>query len=54
MLMVILLTAVFVVVDEPFASRYVNEKAVTLSASVALEPVLFRVLVMRRVELSKE
>ena len=54
MLMVIRFTAVFVVVDEPLASKYVNENAVTLSASVAPELVLFRVLVMRPVELSKE
>jgi hypothetical protein len=54
MLMVILLTAVLVVVEAPLASKYVNEKAVMLSATVALEPVLFRVLVISPVELSKE
>jgi hypothetical protein len=51
--MVILLTAVFVVVDAPLASKYVNEKAVILSASVALDAVLLRVLVMTPVPLLK-
>jgi hypothetical protein len=54
MLIVTLLTAVFVVVDAPLASKYVKEKAVMLSATVALEPVLFNVRVMSPVELSKE
>jgi hypothetical protein len=54
MLIVTLLTAVFVVVEAPLTSKYVKEKAVMLSATVALEPVLFRVLVIRPVELSKE
>jgi hypothetical protein len=51
--MVILLTDVFVVVDAPLASKYVNVKAVMLSATVALAPLLLRVLVIRPVELSK-
>jgi hypothetical protein len=52
-LIVILLTAVFVVVDAPLAFKYVNENAVMLSASVALDPPLLRVLVRMPVELSK-
>jgi hypothetical protein len=51
MLIVIVLTDVFVVVDAPLASEYANVNAVMLSARMALDPLLLRVQVIRPVAL---